>query len=218
MFQQMFQGVKRTLLDNNLWWNGPPWLLNSTDTDDPTILEDKETPSECLKEMKAQALRQQQDTTTLLIGTETTVKLSNVMKCENFSDLHKMYRVTAYVLRAINNFKSKVRGSTIKVKIGNLTVEEINTSAQMWIKDAQISMRQQKAFTDKCKQLGVMTDEAGVMRCSGRLSNSTLPEFSKYPILIPSEHHLSKLIIEDAHIRVMHNGVRETLNELRTMF
>jgi hypothetical protein len=56
------------------------------------------------------------------------------------------------------------------------------------------------------------------MRCKGRLANSTLPDHTKYPVLIPSGHHLSKLIIEDAHRRVMHNGVRETQNEIRTVF
>ena len=79
-------------------------------------------------------------------------------------------------------------------------------------------MQTNKIFKGQCTQLGVVTDESGVMRCKGRLANSTLPEYTKYPILIPSGHHLSKLLIEDAHKRVMHNGVRETLNEIRSTF
>ena len=79
-------------------------------------------------------------------------------------------------------------------------------------------MQTNKIFKGQCTQLGVVTDESGVMRCKGRLANSTLPDNTKYTILIPSGHHLSKLLIEDAHKRVMHNGVRETLNEIRSTF
>ena len=40
----------------------------------------------------------------------------------------------------------------------------------------------------------------------------------KHLILLPKEHYVTKLIVRDCHKRVLHNGIRETLQELRTRF
>ena len=52
----------------------------------------------------------------------------------------------------------------------------------------------------------------------GRLQNATIPFNAKHPILLPGDHHLTVLLIRDCHKRVLHNGARETLAELRTRF
>ena len=64
------------------------------------------------------------------------------------------------------------------------------------------------------QQLGLFHDESGIWRCGGRLSNADLPFITKHPVLLDSHHHLTTLIVTDAHARVQHNGVCETLNEL----
>ena len=57
------------------------------------------------------------------------------------------------------------------------------------------------------------------MRCQGRIDNAEkLPYSSKYPILLPNDHHLTKLYVLNAHARVLHNGVKATLTELRSRF
>ena len=56
------------------------------------------------------------------------------------------------------------------------------------------------------------------LRSGGRLANADLPYSTKYPILLPRNHPLTPLIINDAHQRVLHNGVRETLTEIRRKF
>ena len=40
----------------------------------------------------------------------------------------------------------------------------------------------------------------------------------KYPILLPKESHLTRLIVEDRHKRVKHSGVQDTLLEVRETF
>ena len=47
------------------------------------------------------------------------------------------------------------------------------------------------------------------------MSKSSLPQNT---ILLDKDHHLTALLIMDAHRRVLHNGVRETLAELRSMY
>ena len=68
------------------------------------------------------------------------------------------------------------------------------------------------------RRLGVISTEGvGIMRCKGRLMKSDLPYDTKCPALIPPSH-LTSLIIRGCHERVVHNGVTETLAELRTRY
>ena len=57
-----------------------------------------------------------------------------------------------------------------------------------------------------------------LLRCKGRLQNATIPIDAKHPIILPQDHYLTELIIRDCHQRVLHNGMKETLTEMRTRF
>lgn len=58
----------------------------------------------------------------------------------------------------------------------------------------------------------------GLWRCGGRLTNAEIPYTTKHPVLLPRSHPLTTLIVRDAHDRVWHNGVKETLREIRRKF
>lgn len=45
-----------------------------------------------------------------------------------------------------------------------------------------------------------------------------VPYSVKHPILLPRTHALTGLIVRDAHDCVFHNGVKETLTEIRRKF
>ena len=44
------------------------------------------------------------------------------------------------------------------------------------------------------------------------------PFASKHPVLLPQNHPLTTLVVREAHGRVHHNGVKETLTETRRKF
>ena len=67
-------------------------------------------------------------------------------------------------------------------------------------------------------QFGLFQDKRSLWRCGGRLQNADLSYSAKHPILLDGKHHHTVLVIRDAHIRVGHNGVRETLTEVRSKF
>lgn len=50
------------------------------------------------------------------------------------------------------------------------------------------------------------------------MTNAELPCAAKHPILLDAKHGFITLTIKDCHKRVMHNGVKETLTELRFKF
>ena len=45
-----------------------------------------------------------------------------------------------------------------------------------------------------------------------------MPFKMKFPLLLPSKSYVTDLIIRDCHDKVFHNGVRETLSELRSRY
>ena len=73
-------------------------------------------------------------------------------------------------------------------------------------------------FKDWKHQFHLFQDNRGVWSCSGRLHNAELPYNALYPILLPSTHYFTQLVVRRAHIRVGHNGVKETVTELRTRY
>ncbi|XP_058797385.1 uncharacterized protein LOC131667724 [Phymastichus coffea] len=76
------------------------------------------------------------------------------------------------------------------------------------------------AFRSRTKfdELNPFLDEHELVRVGGRLKNSNLQFNQKYPILLPSNHHVSDLIIHEAHHRNLHGGVQSTLYRIRERF
>jgi len=70
----------------------------------------------------------------------------------------------------------------------------------------------------RVKQFGLYKDDKGVLRCKGRRDNADLPTTSKNAILLPSKNDFVSLLIKDVHVKVKHNGVRDTLTTLREKY
>ena len=63
----------------------------------------------------------------------------------------------------------------------------------------------------------IMVD--GILRVDGRLDRAYFHFDVKHPIILPTDHHLTELIIEDVHSRIVgHVGVEATLNQICKRF
>ena len=90
----------------------------------------------------------------------------------------------------------------------------------MWVKSVQRSsfeselqsLRGQSVVTLLQKQLNLFLDKEGIIRCQGRIDHSTVPEGSETPILMPTCHHFTELLIMYKHNQVFYDGICETLN------
>lgn len=60
-------------------------------------------------------------------------------------------------------------------------------------------------------QFGLFSDEQQILRCKGRINNSSLPMETKQPILLPKESEFVQLLIQHVHLRNLHSSVRDTL-------
>ena len=58
----------------------------------------------------------------------------------------------------------------------------------------------------------------GVIRCRGRYENAPLDYNAKYPIFLPKSHQFTELVVLYCHDLVIHDSVKETLNEICSKF
>ena len=65
------------------------------------------------------------------------------------------------------------------------------------------------------KNLTLKFDEENIIRCYSRLENGNK---NRHPIMLLRNHELTKLIVLRGHKKVYHNGVKQTLNEVRAEF
>lgn len=189
---------------SRLWRCGPEWLPAAVSSRcEP---ETSTMPDECASEMKKTAH-------TLLV-TDTRVCVEEVMDCQRFGTLSRLVRVTAYVLRAIQLFKR----SPSTNHPYELSPTELAGAERLWLIAAQSTLPNDNCFPSWQRQFDLFQDENGLWRCGGRLANANIPYAAKHPLLLPRSHHFTALVVQDAHVRVAHDGVKETLTETRRKF
>ena len=216
------RGSKATeLSDNPLWWTGPDFLKKSPEFW-PNILNFRsdQTPSnEIVAEVnKAVKSNPRKDFSDVFVNTVTSsdLNIENIIACENYSNAKHLFRVTAYVIRFVQNLKRRVKGEDCV--IGELSLEEFLYAKILWFRQMQNSLKLEKEYQKNRVLLKVFNDEDGLIRCGGRIENANLPFVTKFPIWLPRDHHVTKLLVYEAHGKVGHNGLRETLTELRSTF
>ncbi|XP_053372928.1 uncharacterized protein LOC128546437 [Mercenaria mercenaria] len=195
-------------LDNRLWMNGPIWLKNDTSFpqgDCKLIVYDS-----CENESESS-----NSETAVLTSTQSKLPNPSVLEIidiQRFSSYRKLLRVTAYVIRFVNNCRN------VKKSRGPLESHEINTEARQLIKHVQdihfhdvkqyLSQKEKRCTTipNLVRQLDLFLDEDNLIRCGGRISNAPLLDSTKFPYLLPSRNNFTDLIIMDAHITQLHSG------------
>ena len=193
------------LLVDKLWRDRPKLSL---DHSVPLEQSDLDVPLECLEELRA---REKRAVHGLLASETAKPGIGSLIKVQDFSDLNRLISILTQVLK----FRSKLRE---KAGFMSFSGMERQYAELLLIKDAQESLKCHKNFTTWKRQFSFFEDD-GVLRCQGRIDNAqSLPYSAKHPIILPSNSHLTTLYVRRAHARVLHNGVKETLTELRSQF
>ena len=130
------------------------------------------------------------------------------MKIEDYSDIDHLLRVTARVLL----FTRKLKRQTVAVN------ELITEAETLWSRESQVNLSTETNFKLYEGQLSLFLDPQGVWHCSARLHNAEIPYSTKFPILLSRKHWFTTLVVRRAHRRVFHNGVKETLTEIRSAY
>ncbi|XP_058827389.1 uncharacterized protein LOC131687328 [Topomyia yanbarensis] len=155
--------------------------------------------------------------------------ITDILQPENFSSWKHLVRLTAYVRRFPTNARRKQAGG-IPVT-GPLTRDEMAQAQRFHVKRAQemsygaeikILMVTIGATVKKSlpKQSGLFKvcpfmDNDGVMRIHSRIDESDFAgKYTNYPIVLPRDHPVTKLILQEIHQRYHHQCQKTFINEV----
>ncbi|XP_076301933.1 uncharacterized protein LOC143220081 [Lasioglossum baleicum] len=204
------------LVDDDLWWTGPPWLSKPQEAWPGALeVDEGEAPE-----------RKVTVTTTTVRKTEHHERPSLTAVFESpwdplrFSSALRLVRVTAYVRRFVNNARS-----IDTPRHGFLTAAEID---EAWVNVHRMS--QADDFSDELAELekgksikSISTlvslrpiiDRQGVLRVGGRLDHAAVSFEQRHAVIIDRQSPLATLLIRSAHLRTLHGGVTLTRATLR---
>lgn len=197
------------------WWHGPTFLRD-VEFDSTTASADvAEILTKDLPELRPKLAH------SLVAETSST---NSIFPFHRFSLYNRMKRAAAYVLRFIHNTRHKHSR-----KSGNLSVDELRRADTMLARLSQlesfsseyseISNGKELKGKRNLAKLNLFIDNQGVLRVSGRLTNSR--EFSfdkKHPILISSKHLFSLLLFRNEHKQLKHAGPQALLYAVREAY
>lgn len=165
---------------------------------------------------------------------KNTCLTTRSLKCqyifERFSSYQTLINTIPYCLRVKPSSKRKYCGK-------NVGVEERREAEQrvLWLIQQESFFHEFKRLsTSRKNQTGKITvpcrkstrfdelnqfiDDCELIRVGGRLKNASLSFEKKFPILLPSNHYVTDLIIRDVQRKTYHAGIRTTLYTIRTKF
>lgn len=189
------RGIEPALLqDNRLWFDGPEFLFDESTW-----------PPNVEVEEKAQENRQNiMHSAALMMTTSKSEAPPPFIDFARFSFWEKAIRVMINVMNFACRDKSPKQPFTAK---------NFNDAKMMLFK---IIQRENPPNESEIAQKELKADQDGVLRCtSDRFANATNNE---HLIYLPKNTTATKLVILQAHLRLLHSGVQQTLSELRSRF
>ena len=95
--------------------------------------------------------------------------------------MSKLFRVTAFVLRFINNVKKKIKKEIILKS--HVTTIEMSEAKLLWSQNNQSQLKQSKNYLEIKKTLNLHEYDM-LIRSYSRLKNAKIPFDSKAPIML----------------------------------
>ena len=206
------RGISTRQLSSSAWWQGPAWLTSPSDwpQDDKGYVSDQSDWSQ---------------ETQVCTSAVNTMPGDRVIDWERHGSYDRIVRILAWIFRFVNNVRARVNTDGTCLSEGSkvLRLTELNRAEICLIKQTQkesypmehASMSKgTRGQTNLMKQLGLFMDE-GLIRCKGRIQYADVDESTKFPILLPSSHVVTSLLIVKCHKLCLHYGVNYVLAYMR---
>lgn len=196
------------------WVNGPEWLAEEEchwPHQPQEIIPDE-------KDLELQPIKH------VMMMTHQKAVQFNFARSSSYS---KVLRTAGWIIRYIMNLKSKL--SKTELKTGELTVKEISKAEVLIFRSVQQEIFEeeyqqllhQNAVSKKSEiyRLTPALDDDGLIRLNGRIDNATtVPLFTRRPIILPRQHHLTTLVIDHYHHFYRHQNEELIMCEVRRKF
>ena len=208
------------LVNNDLWFDGPVELFSQ-----PTELIERPVEAD-------QVIIQAELKKTALVSLVTTSLVTSIdVLITSHSSLRKLQRSFAYVLRFTT--RARNRTSCTSVKQLKIQLDQIDPLTVTELHDALIFLTkhvQSREFPDTIKilkagkplkndNLCLFLDDHEMLRVGGRLhhlQDSSLD--TRHPMLLPKNHHFSRLVAYTMHRESFHCGQQALLAIIRQSF
>ena len=191
---------------SKMWWNGPSFILGDYDLDGSTgSLEPLS--ADAAKETRKETTPKVTLVTNEAVSAQQNERIFDITEC---STMKQVVNRTSWVFRFIRN----ARSSRADRVTGPLTPNERRNALHFWIREAQerafcadleaLKSGKNLPTSSKLTNLRPQLDQNGVACSVPRTNEPMLP-------IIPELAHITTLIIDEAHQRCFHQGVRATL-------
>ena len=207
------------LAECHLWWNGPDWLTK--DFSEWSKMEIQNRLRE-MPEMKTSKKKERASVrATLLtcypqeqVPKEQTVTLEEwKLDPKHFSSWTHLVRIHARVRRVVYNMRSKdnrrVGRELLPEEIEEAEEEIVRLAQRQAFRDEYLALSSRKPIPSKSQltKLCPKLDEEGCIRSDGRLRFAEfLPYDTRYPLILPRGHCITKLIVRHYHKLSSHSA------------
>lgn len=186
------------LINHTSWWSGPNWLRQKKE-------QWSFPPAPLLKELpEVRPIK-------LVLSTAQ----SYMILLDDYSDWTHLIRITAWVTRFIFNSCISSINSANRIT-GALTTTELNNAKTLWILHAQklafkeeiLALKHKRKLPSRSalKLLNPFIDCDGLIRVGGRLSQASISDSTKFPIVLPTKSKVVRLLFEHIHKSLLHIG------------
>ena len=208
------------LADSPLWWNGPDWLTK--DFKEWSKMQDPNRPREMPEKKTSQRKEDTNGCTTLLTNNlqkEAASKQDDKLGVwrldpKRFSSWIRLLRVHARVRRVLLNMRRRdnrnARMELLPEEIKDAEEEIVRLAQREAFCEEYTALRSGKPISKKSQliKLNPCIDEDGIIRCDGRLKFADfLPYDTRFQIILPRGHWVTKLIAKNHHERGNHAAV-----------
>lgn len=206
------RGMSREEIERfKLWWHGPEFLSNS---ENEWPIHNPKIPQWQNLEEKGQQL----------VATIQHIEPNSVI--DRFSSYERMLRVMTYCYRwrtrtkELNTTDDRLQTSLSTHELLQ-TEKRIIKVVQSEVFEAEIrSLNKGQAIHHKSALYSVdpYIDSEGILRVGGRIQRANMTESEKHPIILPTKHNFTKILIRNAHEQTLHGGFALTAQKLRQLY
>ncbi|KMQ88063.1 hypothetical protein RF55_12507, partial [Lasius niger] len=199
------------LAQHELWWRGPSWLSKPQSS----------WPSFGFESVLDADLEERPGNVMVAAARQTHYW----ELLDRYSSFAKLIRVTTLCRRFILCLRKIPQSSPLKHP---LTPKELEQSRKLWIRIVQkawfsyemgvISRKEQLPKSNSLVHFTLFLYQDGLLRVGGRLHNAQIDSESKHPFILPRRSPRSKLLIDDAHKRMLHRDTQVTLTFIRRSY